>query len=628
MIIRNVNIEAYRSLLDIQWSGLGDRVVVVGDNASGKSNLFRFLDLVLNRGPRSSMKNLLDVTLSGEPAPVYFGSLSSATGDRRGMFRGVVELEFGRKELFARWHERVFGPWEHSDTDEHQRQLLAVMEHLLQNPGEGVAPEACRVHLHVTGRPSSDDDPNGGLQIQYEKVVLDGVVLFKDGDSLVDLDANDGRRWGDARGLDVDFLREVTRGFQYLDCPRFNQGVEKVIPHPTLDADAIASGATGYPFWSDLFKWHLANTLHHADRDPRGVLGVDRLRGVLRREHGLLTIHRWLDDSQVRVSGSENSPSSSGSPRNEPRDYLRLELRDLPEFRDSTGWLPPLPVEHRGTGFEQLLHILSRVELTGARVLAIDELESSLSPNSQRELWRVLGRLIHSGAIDQVLVTSHSPVFLDGDGPPHGELPDVWFARYVDSTSVERLGGPGSDVSAALRDHFSASTEHLWRRTSTAEWSVGGETSFEFFMYLPDGSEQPIGRELDVVAETLDQLALEPSLFALRVEASVSEASRGVPLLGVLGLRLADEPGRTVEGLRIEWQESTDGFGILRGPLTLMFQVVGLPAPTGAAERLTLQVQVSVPPATIGEQEPVSWVPSVRDELEARLREVLRRLSH
>ena len=75
-----------------------------------------------------------------------------------------------------------------------------------------------------------------------------------------------------------------------------------------------------------------------------------------------------------------------------------------------------LPISSFGTGIMQILLVLSMIYETNAKIILIEELELNLSPNSQQELLRILGTLITSKKIDQVIVTSHSDILAKTTG--------------------------------------------------------------------------------------------------------------------------------------------------------------------------------------------------------------------
>lgn len=74
------------------------------------------------------------------------------------------------------------------------------------------------------------------------------------------------------------------------------------------------------------------------------------------------------------------------------------------------------PIANFGTGIMQILLLLSMIFETNAKIVLIEELELNLSPKSQQELLAILGKLIQSQMIDQVIFTSHSDTLINTKG--------------------------------------------------------------------------------------------------------------------------------------------------------------------------------------------------------------------
>lgn len=74
-----------------------------------------------------------------------------------------------------------------------------------------------------------------------------------------------------------------------------------------------------------------------------------------------------------------------------------------------------LPLKNFGTGVQQLLYILSRLFVSDAKIILIEELELNLSPQYQELIINNLQSFIHNKKIDQVFFTSHSDYLLRDD---------------------------------------------------------------------------------------------------------------------------------------------------------------------------------------------------------------------
>lgn len=70
-----------------------------------------------------------------------------------------------------------------------------------------------------------------------------------------------------------------------------------------------------------------------------------------------------------------------------------------------------LPLSNYGTGIQQLLYIITKIFVTHAKIILIEEIELNLSPIYQRELLRNFKRLQEDSKLDQILFTTHSKYF-------------------------------------------------------------------------------------------------------------------------------------------------------------------------------------------------------------------------
>lgn len=111
-------------------------------------------------------------------------------------------------------------------------------------------------------------------------------------------------------------------------------------------------------------------------------------------------------------------------------------------FRQTFGAEPFLNVKDLGTGVEQLLLVLAAGVSQEARAstLVLEEPETGLHPAAQRSLMSYLSQL---KAYDQVLISTHSPVFLDSDAIEQ----DLWLVTRSSSESrLERVEGLAKSV--------------------------------------------------------------------------------------------------------------------------------------------------------------------------------------
>lgn len=88
--------------------------------------------------------------------------------------------------------------------------------------------------------------------------------------------------------------------------------------------------------------------------------------------------------------------------------FSKSDLNEINIMFDSSN--KRLPLDSFGTGIHQILYILSKIFVSRAKLILIEELELNLSPRYQGELLKHLNKLIGS-KLDQVFFTTHSKYF-------------------------------------------------------------------------------------------------------------------------------------------------------------------------------------------------------------------------
>jgi len=120
-------------------------------------------------------------------------------------------------------------------------------------------------------------------------------------------------------------------------------------------------------------------------------------------------IKRYFDD----ITGSSLEPHPS---------YVRIDEGDL-----------PLPLELRGGGDQELLALLYHLTDDDS-ILAIEEPELHLHPRLARKVFQLIKE---TSARRQIFITTHSTIFVDS-----AELEHTWIVRKEDKeTKVYRVGG-------------------------------------------------------------------------------------------------------------------------------------------------------------------------------------------
>jgi energy-coupling factor transporter ATP-binding protein EcfA2 len=118
----------------------------------------------------------------------------------------------------------------------------------------------------------------------------------------------------------------------------------------------------------------------------------------------------------------------------------------LNKSREVSLLVEDLPIECRGSGYQQWVLIHGILTFSGAKIGAIEEPEAHLSAASQYEMAAALRQIVESETeTQQLFVTSHSPHMIEASGS------GVWFevARVGTSTKVNRREDP-----QGLEKHF------------------------------------------------------------------------------------------------------------------------------------------------------------------------------
>lgn len=577
MRIKEVIVKGYRSLRSVDWQELDKSVVVFGSNAVGKSNLLRLLNLLLVRVPNAAVPNRFnEIRIPHEPAvmhPLHAGKTIEA--------RIVIEQDLAAvRSLLDHAVEKSMDAGERDVV----KRLLTSIE---QKPRAVVEME---VHLEpVANRVDSMID---GVGANVKSVVVDGHQWFGAGTSPGRKKARRGEKEEPSASPNAELLADghklliaLTQGFVYVDCPRVLETNElRVYPKGGgPQRPETAKGETNQRlfqspnWWLDIDDKYLASRLHGVAHDPQFARRFERLRRRLVEDgHGWLGVRSFFRDE------------------NEILELFLSELNALPRNENNPFYIP---ANFQGTGFIQKLYILAACYLSGASVVGIEELEVNLAPQTQRDVWRWLRhQTSRAGSLlEQVIVTSHSPIFLEG--VHHGHDVGIWYASLDGDhgTKLERLGHDGQwdPVRDRLRKHFGPMDSAFWTIGSEA-WRLpgpeGGQDNFQA-MYLDDSK---FGDAFDAptLGRLLTDTADKPEAKIVFLEArrlSIQKTSNQyLDLFGALGIRRWVPGSEQPRQLRVEWTE------IGTGNAERTVRVEGSPSSDGSEQTLILVVEERV----------------------------------
>lgn len=498
MKILAATIDGYRSLRDVEFGRISEqlssRVLLFGDNAAGKSNVLRALNLVLVKGPRNArQRNITSVTVAEEYFPLYMGAgeAHAVTLDVW-LSRSGVEAANALRAIVQRLTSDAF----ERDSLESVIQMLGSTE----------------VVVHLACQLYCDDGSSGNLQVDYRKISIADKPILESGRFCAGVAEKDRA----TVGWDSEFLRVLTAGFLLIDCPRSIGLDEILIPLPDRATEREKTR-----WLLDLGPSLIANRFARAERIPSLIDRVARFCSAIKEKHGTPFVVEETREGQT---------------------YVRLMLRTHSNSYHLA--------QDRGTGFVQLLHVLFATYLSNASVVAVEELESNLSPMSQTWVWQELTYLLSqgNGPLRQLLVTSHSPAFLSGR---ESSVQLFFVEKSEDRTRLLTVSDDQPEL-AALLAHFRPLQHSIWRRLGSVDWQEA-EVSCAVFVGVTRLLETPDQRSFaDICTDENIEKGIR-IVYATRLVPAVDDAKL------VPALALDEWLGKpwNPKVLRVEWLQAT-----------------------------------------------------------------------
>lgn len=259
-----------------------------------------------------------------------------------------------------------------------------------------------------------------------------------------DIHLSDPERTVEVRVWVVDPPEELTRdGAFFTHLMGYDQGSDTIIPEPSSGSLVLGVQLT---YDGNLEpEWQVFN--EHSE--PKRINAAHRAKfGVNRIGEALGTHLKWGRGSSLTRLSTEAKSTIEEALRSAGRtartsavssgafddlelltDQLKAKGKELRAFRNSTELSAALdadvlnvsqgaislhenglPVGRRGLGSQRLTSIAAQlIELSSSRVLLIDEVETGLEPHRIRHLLRTVENQMKSGAVDQLLFSTHSP---------------------------------------------------------------------------------------------------------------------------------------------------------------------------------------------------------------------------
>lgn len=358
MKIQSIKVENYKSFKDLELENLLPVNMVFGYNNSGKSNLFKFLELIFNapeisevihseRGQESLKvkQNFWDKIIVNQPF------IFRRDGSNKHDITFSIVFELDKAEI-----KNIVSSYENLST-----------EYL--NPSK----EIFLIEIEGNIKPLGDYN----AQQKLKKVKLEGKVIY-DIESDLKFEGSESLNHNDFESLMTVFNNCVL----LLDNDRYFIDENESSKNTLIDAKNFKNG---------IFNMSLS------------LLKADDLKGL----------EEFLKTFQIRsrdVVFSQNEKSS-------PFQNLKFEFTRLGSDKIEvmlTNSFGSFPLSSFGTGVQQIIYILSRIFLgQTTKIVLIEEIELNLSPKYQLELISfIFEKLIRVKGkyIDQLFYTTHSPL--------------------------------------------------------------------------------------------------------------------------------------------------------------------------------------------------------------------------
>ncbi|MBW8011818.1 MAG: ATP-binding protein [Chloroflexi bacterium] len=350
MRINGFSVNKFRSLNNFNIDELSSKVLLFGDNDTGKSNILAFLEMVFME---KYSEDITDVPDEGKES-----SRRIPTGFWRGIVEGFsynyflnaeelinfsILISFSKNEItnlkdlpldfLASFPEskddyflEIFGVIHPLDIDRSQMELV-------------------RVTFDGEDFYNSSNDPDDQYLAGFEDIVLP-----------------------DSRNIFQVLMMSMNNCFLRVPALRFLRSEEELNRH---EGNVLLS-ADNFKNW--LFQINLNNKTHSI-------------------------YQKIIDDFSSPPIGRGNI------------SIARVSEKAIELFVEGEKGLI-LPIGRKGTGIQQLLVILAYIAQTESSIIGIEEIELNLSPSTQKEILRIMVNLVDTPdyPLNQLFLTTHSRI--------------------------------------------------------------------------------------------------------------------------------------------------------------------------------------------------------------------------
>lgn len=340
-------------------AGLSNINMIYGNNNSGKSNLLKFMNLIFE-GKRNSGKIEVEGESIRTPSTSNF------------WWSGTVEncpFIFHKNDKSKPIEYHFVIRIEDAELESHNPDLFKLISASYKTGGQEGGHEY--LTLKVIGKIVNYENDYDS-EIELEECELNGKTIYNwknKNEYFIDLKADDPLK-NNANYFES-LLSILSNSVEYIEGDRFlrNEKVEN------LNSAKLESES--YKTW-----------LYQLYMNPVGHRKYNEIVDFIKKSP-------LVKDIDVLKSFNPSfSTDSTG--------YLELMLSNDGDR---------LPISSFGTSIQQMIYIITRMVESKAKIILIEELELSLSPENQRKLFKMLRTLIDENLISQVFFTTHSRYF-------------------------------------------------------------------------------------------------------------------------------------------------------------------------------------------------------------------------
>ena len=395
MKIRGIKVRNYKSLFDTTVEDMGDVNLFYGYNNSGKSNVFKFLELVFR--PKTFRDTL---TIGSDTANVGLNNLDFWQGNiydqpfifsnnnRDNPIQYLITIEVDKNDIP---HAKELN----------KHKLLSNDKEIFVIEGEIRSINQTDSSFHLFG------------------VQLNGDLIFDNRDDKQIFFPGVKTQSFDKKGIGSDILAQFNNCILLIDTDR-NFTKEKNSP---VSSSNVLVNSKNYKSW--LYELNL-----NADSYGRFL--------------SLIEFFRRFSFSKAAISRIGSNYKSFPLTK---ADFGFSTFKDELEIMLSNDVGGRIPLKNYGTGIQQFVYILSRIFESDAKIIFIEELELNLSPIYQEELLAFLRSLMPK-TVSQLNFSTHSPYFTH-------KIENIDYVQYVrlwddkgtdieshDRASIEKVSDP------------------------------------------------------------------------------------------------------------------------------------------------------------------------------------------